>query len=69
MKKWICLFVLSVVSFAFSAEWASDYNSMIAFQKDQNRSGYVKPIATYMGTVLNGSWISSATLDRVFLLK
>lgn len=66
MKKWICLFVLSVVSFAFSAEWASDYNSMIAFQKDQNRSGYVKPIATYMGTVLNGSWISSATLDRGF---
>lgn len=64
MKKWICLFVLSVVSLAFSAEWASDYHSMIAFQKDQNRAGYVKPVATYMGTVLNGSWVSSARLDR-----
>ncbi len=66
MKKWICLFVLSAVSLAFSAEWASDYHSMIAFQRNQSRSGYVKPIATYMGTVFNGSWISSATLERGF---
>lgn len=48
----------------FAAEWASDYQSMTAFQKSSNRTGYVKPVATYMGTVFNGSWISGASLDR-----
>ncbi len=51
---------------AFSAEWASDYQSMSAFNKDAGRKSYVKPIATYFGTVLNGSWISTASLPKGF---
>lgn len=66
MKKWFLILLLGMAGFAFSAEWASDYGSMIAFQKSSNRKGYVKPIATYIGTVLNGSWVSSASLDREF---
>lgn len=64
MKKafWIPI-LFSAVSL-FAAEWASDYQSMSAFQKSNGRTGYVKPIATYMGTVLNGSWISTAHLER-----
>ena len=39
---------------------------MTAFQKINNREGYVKPIATYVGTVLNGSWVATASLPKAF---
>ena len=64
MKKCILFFVFIFSISAFAAEWASDYQSMIAFQKNVNREGYVKPIATYMGTILNGSWLSTASVER-----
>lgn len=61
------LFTLAVFANAlFAAEWASDYQSMSAFSKSSGRGSYVKPIATYVGTVLNGSWVASASLPKGF---
>lgn len=66
MKK---IFLISLVFSAvslFAAEWASDYQSMSAFNKASGRKSYVKPLATYLGTVLNGSWVSTASLSKGF---
>lgn len=64
MKKAFWISILFSATALFAADWASDYDAMCAFQKSFDRTGYVKPIATYMGTVLNGSWISTAHLER-----
>ena len=64
MKKAFCISIFCSAISLFAAEWASDYQSMSAFQKSNGRTGYVKPIATYVGTVLNGNWISSASVSR-----
>ena len=65
MKKFISLLSLFAVSTLFAApEWGSDFASMSAFQKSAGRSNYVKPVATYMGAVLNGSWITGSTIDK-----
>ncbi|MEE0877203.1 MAG: DUF6588 family protein [Fibrobacteraceae bacterium] len=73
MKK-ILFFALSLSISAFSAEWASIYHSLIAFDEraglpDGNRPGYVKPLATNLGTVLNSNWISSARIPQVFTIE
>ncbi len=70
MKKILLFFTLFVVSSLFaSPEWGSDYASMSAFQKIAGRSSYVKPIATYMGTVLNGSWVTGASIDKSLVFE
>ncbi len=66
------LFVLSTSCFA--AEWASIYHSLLAFDErsgipDANRPGYVKPIATNLGTVLNSNWFSSASVPQNFTFE
>lgn len=73
MKKTIAL-ILSLAFFAFGAEWASIYHSLIAFDErpeipDGNRPGYVKPLATNLGTVLNSNWISSARVPQAFTIE
>lgn len=72
MKK-INIFLIGLVLSAstISAEWASIYDSMIAFDetpglRNGNRPGYVKPIITQLGTVLNGNWVSSANVPQSF---
>jgi hypothetical protein len=50
--------------------WASIYHSIIAFDEtglpDGNRPGYVKPIITQLGTVLNSNWVHSANVPQSF---
>lgn len=66
--------LLAILFFAFGsafADWASIYHSMIAFDErpeiiDGNRPGYVKPIITQLGTVLNGNWVHSANVPLSF---
>lgn len=72
MKK-INIFLIALVLSAstISAEWGSIYDSMIAFDetpglKNGNRPGYVKPIITQLGTVLNGNWVNSANVPQSF---
>jgi len=70
MKKILLAFTLFAVSNLFAApEWGSDFASMSAFQKIYGRTSYVKPIATYMGTVLNGSWITGASIDKSIVFE
>lgn len=73
MKKSLTL-IFSLAFFAFGAEWASIYHSLIAFDErpeiaDGNRPGYVKPLATNLGTVLNSNWISSARVPQVLTIE
>ena len=70
MKKFF-LFVAFLISVSYSADWASIYHSLIAFDErpeiaDANRPGYVKPLATSLGTVLNSNWITSASIPKNF---
>lgn len=58
----------AVTAFA-EPEWASIYHSLIAFDERPevaggNRPGYVKPIATNLGTVLNSNWYASASVPQ-----
>ena len=70
MKKFISLLSLFAVSTLFAApEWGSDLYSMRAFEKSAGRSSYVKPIATYMGTVLNGSWVTGVSIDKSLVFE
>lgn len=70
MKKFLLTFTLFAVSSLFATpEWGSDFASMSAFQKSAGRSSYVKPIATYMGTVLNGSWVTGASIDKSLVFE
>ena len=71
MKK--IKFFLTALLFTFgsaSADWASIYHSIIAFDEtglpDGNRPGYVQPIITQLGTVLNGNWVHSADVPQSF---
>lgn len=74
MKKinLILAFLTATASLSFAEpEWASIYHSLIAFDKreglpDGNRPGYVKPLATNLGTVLNSNWYASASVPEVF---
>ena len=70
MKKFLLTFTLFAVSSLFATpEWGSDFASMSAFQKIYGRTSYVKPIATYMGTVLNGSWVTGASIDKSLVFE
>lgn len=53
--------------------WASTYESLSAFDKSipvyGNRPGYVKPIITNLGTILNSNWVSSAGVPQSFTFE
>lgn len=71
MKKIKILLTSIFIAFgSASADWASIYNSIIAFDEtglpDGNRPGYVKPIITQLGTVLNSNWVHSANVPQSF---
>jgi len=64
--------ILSMGLFAstiFSADWSSNYQSMAAFDPnlaEGNRPGYIKPLATYIGSVLNANWLTSVSIPQNF---
>lgn len=67
-------FALSAVTFAGAADWASIYHSLIAFDErpevaDGNRPGYVKPIVTNLGAILNSNWAASASIPESFAFE
>lgn len=71
MKKIQILLTSIFIAFgSASADWASIYHSIIAFDEtglpDGNRPGYVQPIITQLGTVLNGNWVHSANVPQSF---
>ena len=54
----------------FAADWATNYQAMSAFDSDLgNQPGYIKPIATYVGSVLNANWISNAGVPQDFTFE
>jgi hypothetical protein len=69
LLKCITLGMGLLTSTLLAADWASNYQSMLAFDPDQpegNRPGYIKPVATYVGSVLNANWVTSATVSQNF---
>ena len=57
-------------AFADDSGWASEYESMSAFDSQLgNRSGYVKPIIDNLGNVLNSNWYSSASVPQSFTFE
>lgn len=65
----LALFTLATATLTFAdPEWASIYHSLIAFDdsgvRDGNRPGYVKPIATDLGSVLNSNLYASASVPQ-----
>ncbi|MDR1760245.1 MAG: hypothetical protein LBR60_06940 [Fibrobacter sp.] len=59
--------LIAAASVSFAADWASSYQTMIAFDKTRaegNRPGYVKPLATYFSAVQNGSWLTGVTVPK-----
>lgn len=70
--KAICLGMSAFALPLFAADWSSNYQAMAAFDPDNaegNRPGYVKPIATYVGSVLNANWISNAGVPQAFTFE
>lgn len=62
------LFLSFTTSFA---EWATIHESIVAFDErpgifKANRPGYVRPIITQLGTVLNSNWIISSNVPQRF---
>lgn len=53
--------------------WASTYESLSAFDTSipvyGNRPGYVKPLITNLGTILNSNWVSSAGVPQSFTFE
>ncbi len=67
-------FIAAAASLSFAEpEWASIYHSLIAFDdsgvRDGNRPGYVKPIATDLGSVLNSNLYASASVPQSFTFE
>ena len=57
-------------AFADDSGWASEYESMSAFDSQLgNRSGYVKPIIDNLGNVLNSNWYVSASVPQSFTFE
>ena len=70
--KAICLGMSAFALPLFAADWSSNYLAMAAFDPgnaEGNRPGYVKPIATYVGSVLNANWISNAGVPQAFTFE
>lgn len=74
LLKIATFFALSAATFASAADWASIYHSLIAFDErpdlqDGNRPGYVKPIITNLGAILNSNWAASASIPESFVFE
>lgn len=76
LAKWTTAIILGAAALANAGgNWASIYHSLIAFDErvfddagnflpDANRPGYVKPIISNLGNVLNSNWHTSATVPQ-----
>lgn len=73
LKNFAIFAALSATAAFAAPDWASTYHSLLAFDdtgvQDGNRPGYVKPIATDLGSVLNSNWYVSATVPQTFAFE
>lgn len=75
ISSFILAFSLAFVSSAFAMDengWATVPEILSAFDSKApfgNRPGYVKPLVTNIGTILNSNWISSATVEKVLSIE
>ena len=75
MKKIIQVLSLFLMGAAITANatdskgWATTDESLDAFYKINNRSGYVKPIIDNVGNVLNSNWYASASIPKSFAFE
>ncbi len=49
--------------------WASTYESLSAFEKINDREGYVKPLINNLGNVLNSNWYVSASVPQSLAIE
>lgn len=64
--------ILLGISSAFAMDengWASTYESLSAFEKINDREGYVKPLINNLGNVLNSNWYVSASVPQSLAIE
>lgn len=64
--------ILLGISGAFAMDengWASTYESLSAFEKINDREGYVKPLINNLGNVLNSNWYVSASVPQSLAIE
>lgn len=66
----VLLMGAAISAYATDSEgWATTSESLSAFYKASNRAGYVKPIVSVIGNVLNSNWYASASVPKGFAFE